>query len=284
MNWLKEAARRVREELGERARAGDEAAPAVEFFRSFLPARYNVARGEVAACNDEGELLLSDELEAVIYDQLHNPPAPGRVYPVESVYAAVASGMDMDEKGAHAALARLASARALGRWRTLASVAVEGVQGKTARTVAERASLSCRAFVVAYGHSLGKSSEAAPLLARLLEETEGVGPPHFHAFLALSADEEETWCLVVRPFSRANHGSYDVIDAPGDPVEAFICQVFDSLLSFPMGPPYARRYSGAREPFSATAEDLERLSKLVTERWKGPGAVETIREERGGGD
>ncbi len=284
MNWLKEVARRARRDFAERARAGDGGASAIEFFRSFLPARYSVARGKVAACNDEGELLLSEELEAVICDQLHNPPATGRVYPVESVYAAVASGTDMDEEGARAALMRLASARALGKWRTLAGVVVEGIEGKTGRSVAQRVPLACRAFIVAFDHSLGKSDEATSLLSRLLEETEHIGPPHFHAFLGLSADQDEIWCLVVRPFSRENEGRYRVVDVPGDPVEAFICQVFDSLQSFPMGPPHVRRYSGAPRPFSATAEDVERLSKLVTERWKGPGAVEAIREQRGGED
>ena len=76
MNWLKEVARRTREAFAKRAHDGAEGAFVADFFRSFLPVRYSLGKGKLAACDDERKPLLSGELEAVIYDEQHKEWRP----------------------------------------------------------------------------------------------------------------------------------------------------------------------------------------------------------------
>ncbi|HUT37009.1 MAG TPA: DUF6602 domain-containing protein [Planctomycetota bacterium] len=86
-----------------------------QFLARHLPPCYGVARGEVVAADG----AISRQVDVVVYDALHAPLLQGseasRVFPAESVYAAIEVKDHLDQAALARAVANIASVKRLDR-------------------------------------------------------------------------------------------------------------------------------------------------------------------------
>jgi len=178
-----------------------------QWLSAFLPKKYSVSTGFVAASDGE-KLLLSPQRDIIIYDTLYSSPIweseIGGIYPIECVYATIEVKTNL-KKGSHGEKARelfkaMKDAHVINDMGKYKSYLNRNTINTGVEFIEERGTIPPRNYIIAYTTSISTITKFIDMATEVVKKSSDYDT-HCHGILIL--DRKKDW-FIQRP-----HGNSD---------------------------------------------------------------------------